>query len=218
MKISKDIQLQNIWPIPLRRDGLLAKSDIWGNHCRFQQGQHHLVLAPSGRGKSTLIHLLYGLRQDYEGQFSLLGEEASTRSAEQWLEWRRTELAIVFQDLRLFPQLTAWENIEIKSQLGSPLKKEQIIEMCHSLEIDMLFHQKAGELSLGQQQRVALVRALVQPFSFLLLDEPFSHLDATNIERAIHLILAACKREQAGMILVSLGEDYGLSFDQHLTL
>ena len=73
-------------------------------------------------------------------------------------------------------------------------------------------------MSYGQRQRIAIIRALCQPFDFLLLDEPFSHLDADNIQKAIDLILEICNAENAGMMLVSLGEDYGISFDKRLEL
>ena len=113
-------------------------------------------------------------------------------------------LSIVFQDLRLFPELTLWENLELKRRLMGTVSPERSEEMLRRLGI---YHKKealAGTLSYGEQQRAAIVRALLQPFDWLLMDEPFSHLDHENTQRAIHLIREVVEVNRAGFILVDL--------------
>ena len=84
--------------------------------------------------------------------------------------------------------------------------------------IDHLLQQSCATLSYGQRQRVAIIRALCQPFDFLLLDEPFSHLDEANTEAAFQLIEQVCAEQKAGFILVSLGEKFGRTYDVELIL
>src|SRR6185295_14901973 len=131
--------------------------------------------APSGTGKSTLIAYLYGIRKDFSGTIRF-GNDSSI-SLKQWSELRNKKIAVVFQDLRLFPQLTAMENIQLKNSFSKSKTEEEIIQLAAKLGIDHKLKSKCGNLSLGQQQRVAIIRSLCQPFEFLLLDEPFSHLD-----------------------------------------
>ncbi len=73
-------------------------------------------------------------------------------------------------------------------------------------------------MSQGEKQRISIIRALVQPFSWLLLDEPFSHLDDANIHLAKQLISETCKDQNAGMIMASLGSDFGMHYDQKYEL
>jgi ABC-type lipoprotein export system ATPase subunit len=86
------------------------------------------------------------------------------------------------------------------------------------LEIDNKWEQQCGLLSMGQQQRVAIVRALLQPFEWLILDEPFSHLDTENSQRALDLINKRSDELKAGFVLTTLGDDYNFSFDHELKL
>ena len=79
-------------------------------------------------------------------------------------------------------------------------------------------NQKAATLSKGQQQRVGILRALIQPFEFILLDEPFSHLDQSNIEIAIQLIEDVCSQNNAGYLISTLGPKHGLSVDETIYL
>jgi putative ABC transport system ATP-binding protein len=86
--------------------------------------------------------------------------------------------------------------------------------MTQQLGMSAQLNQKTKTLSYGQKQRLAIIRALCQPFEFLLLDEPFSHLDNTNINIAWQLIQTEAKKQNAGIILTSLGNNYQLDFDQ----
>ena len=87
---------------------------------------------------------------------------------------------MLFQELRLFPELTAWENVQLKNSLTGYCKRKQIEDWFSRLGISDKWDQQIGKMSFGQQQRVAFVRALCQPFDFIFLDEPVSHLDDGN--------------------------------------
>ena len=210
------IELNNVLPIPLKEmpGGISPASKTFGNRCIFEKGKHYLISAPSGRGKSTLLHILYGIRDDYEGTAAISGKNLRQFTADDWAACRQKQLSIVFQDLRLFPRLTALENILLKAGLTETITEVDIRQWANRLGVAENLNQTAATLSYGQRQRIAIIRALCQPFNFLLLDEPFSHLDEENIRRATSLVLEVCERQNAGIVLVSLGDDYFFDYDE----
>jgi len=212
------LYLEQVCPYPLLKHRNLRQSEVWAGRCLFKEGKRYLIEAPSGTGKSTFLHLLYGLRDDYDGKVELNGEDIRQLGANGWAEVRKTNLSIVFQDLRLFPQLNGLENILIKNNLTHHKTVDEIHQMAARLGVMDVLEQAVPTLSYGQQQRIGLIRALCQPFDFLLLDEPFSHLDADNVSLARDLIEGELKQRGAGLLLVTLGVDYGFESDFRLRL
>jgi ABC-type lipoprotein export system ATPase subunit len=214
------IELKNIRPIPLIETpgGISPNSDTFGQQLTFQRHKKYLVVAPSGKGKSTLLHIIYGLRNDFEGNLVIDEQPVANFEHDDWSELRQNKLSIIFQNLRLFPELTAMENIQLKADLKNFKTAKEIQQMALQLGVEHLLEKTAKTLSYGQRQRIAIIRALCQPFDFLLLDEPFSHLDALNIKIASDLIETEVNRQNAGLILVSLGEKYHFSYDHELLL
>ncbi len=205
------IELQQVIPHPLKSLGIRADSTVLATHCQFQKGKEHLILAPSGKGKSTLLHILYGLRKDWDGDVLWDGDSIRSWSTEEWTSLRREQCSMVYQDLRLFQEQTAFDNIRINRDLAPRWDDDQIRAHAHTLGVDHLLETEAGKLSYGQRQRIAILRALSQRFSWLFLDEPFSHLDADNTQMAMQLIRETAQEQAAAILLVSLGEDYGLT-------
>lgn len=212
------IELKNLVPSPLASLGIRADSTVFNTDCSFHSGQEHLIVAPSGKGKSTLLHILYGLRQDYTGEVFWQNASIRTFDQDRWTLLRQEQLSIVYQDLRLFPEQTALDNIRINRDLAPFWDDEEIRQHAALLEVDTLLEKEAATLSYGQRQRIAILRALSQRFSCLLLDEPFSHLDEANTDRALKLIRLVCQKQSAAMLLVSLGEDHGLTEAHKYTL
>lgn len=210
--------IQNILPNPLKEQKRSNNSDIWETNCILEKGKNYLLTAPSGKGKSTFLHILYGLRKDYTGNVQLDEKDLNTFEPDAWSDLRKDHLSIIFQDLRLFPKLSAMDNILINSTLHSTKTEEEIRAMATQLGILDLLEQSCETLSYGQRQRVAIIRALCQPFDFLFLDEPFSHLDKENTNIAFELIQKVCKEQNAGFILVSLGERFGIEYDKEMIL
>ena len=205
--------------MPLRDKLLQRHSDIWNNTLSFTVGEWVKIKAPSGTGKTTFIHSLYSIRTDYDGNISWNNKDLKNYNTTELATLRQQEVSIVFQDLRLFPQLTAKENIEINRVLQDPYCKKEVIDtMAELLGITHIMHQKAGICSYGEQQRIAIIRALVQPFKWLLMDEPFSHLDAENTKKAALIIQSECKKRNAGFLLTDLDEDAHFHYSKKLSL
>ncbi|MET0394790.1 MAG: ATP-binding cassette domain-containing protein [Chitinophagaceae bacterium] len=179
-------------------------SEIWGQDLVFEKGELVKIVAPSGSGKTSLVHFLYGLRNEYTGQISFDGQAIRHFTAEDFARYRKERVSIVFQDLRLFPEQTVLDNLEIKRQLHPYHSPEKIKEMAERLGIGNKLHTAARICSYGEQQRVAIIRSLLQPFDLLLLDEPFSHLDNNNAQKAMELMLEEARARHAAIIFADL--------------
>ena len=199
----QQIFLDNVAPGFLQAEQYAA-SEIWNKKIHFEKGDNVQIVAPSGTGKTSLIHFIYGLRKDYTGTIELDKLKLSGFDVEQLASMRQTAISVVFQDLRLFLQHSVKENILVKSRLGSAKNIPSMEEMCDSLGIASKLEQTCGTCSYGEQQRVAIIRALQQPFDFILLDEPFSHLDEKNRMKAMSLIEQCAIANNAAIIFADL--------------
>lgn len=185
---------------------------------RFRGGKTYLVEAVSGTGKSSLCSFIYGYRKDYQGIICFDGENVKNFSVSRWVEIRKRSLSMLFQELRLFPELTAWENVQLKNSLTGYCKRKQIEDWFSRLGISDKWDQQIGKMSFGQQQRVAFVRALCQPFDFIFLDEPVSHLDDGNGKIMADILHEEAEKQGAGIIVTSIGKHIPLNYDRVLSL
>ena len=209
------IELNQVIPEPIPKE-MIELSEVWGTQLKIEPQSFTLISAHSGKGKSTLLHLLYGLRKDYSGEVLIDQENIQKKNAFYWAPLRKQKIALLFQELRLFPKLSARENIELIPEFNPRGPSE--LEMAKQLGMADFLKKSVETLSLGQRQRIALIRALRKPFKLLLLDEPFSHLDQENIDLASSLINEVARANQATVLLTSLGETPPLSFDRILSL
>lgn len=213
------LRLQNIIPVPLKEKLLQRPSDVWNKDLAFESGEWIKIKAPSGTGKTTFVHIIYKLRKDYEGNILWENKNLPGIKQEELAVLRQQKVSIIFQDLRLFPNLTARENIELNRVLQVPFYESSMIdEMANVLGIAAILNQKASLCSYGEQQRIAIIRSLMQPFQWLIMDEPFSHLDNKNIEKAASLISNECKKRNAGFILTDLEDDSFFTYTKCLNL
>lgn len=194
----------------------IKNSDIWMRRLSFDKPLSYLVFAESGTGKSSLCSYLYGNRRDYEGTILFDGNDVRGYSADKWSQLRRMAIAYLPQQLSLFPELTAIDNVLLKNRLTDYYSEADIRRMFEQLSVDNRADVAAGRLSIGQQQRVAIVRALAQPFDFLLLDEPVSHLDARNNDTVAQMITSHAESRHAAVIATSVGNH--LSIDSYKIL
>ena len=175
-----NIVFHDVMPHPLRELGR-GEDTLWYGQHTFTQGETYGVFAESGRGKTTALSLIAGIRKDYSGSLIIQGIPSTNWTDNQWSAWRAHSLSILPQGLCLFDNLTALENIEfVSSRFEGSVSRGQIESWAGRLGVQSLLHKKTSILSFGQRQRIALIRALSKPYQWLLLDEPFSHLDKAN--------------------------------------
>lgn len=193
-------------------------SDVWHQDITFCKGKRYLIEAASGTGKSSLCSYIYGYRRDYQGIINFDERNIRSLSVDEWVEVRKQSLSILFQELRLFPELTALENVQLKNRLTNFKKKKEILALFAALGIAEKADEKAAKLSFGQQQRVAFIRSLCQPFDFIFLDEPISHLDDDNGNIMSRLLTEEAERQGAGILVTSIGKHIELNYDEVLKL
>jgi ABC-type lipoprotein export system ATPase subunit len=212
------ITLRNFIPQPLVETSH-TDSDIWEkDEIVFNSNSTYLITAPSGKGKTSLISMIYGIRKDYIGKITIDGTDISLFNLIEWSEFRKKKISCIFQGLELFDELTALENIQLKNRILDYNSGFEIMEMARVLEMDTYLNRAAGKLSFGQRQRIAIIRALCQPFEFLLADEIFSHLDKKLEKLSYDLIMHESRKNKAGMLLTSLHPIEEYSFDIHFMI
>lgn len=193
-------------------------SEIWNTEAIFKKGHLYLVEADSGKGKSTFCSYVVGYRRDYSGHVMFDETDTMSFTVKDWVNVRQRHISHLFQELRLFPELTALENVEIKNKITGFKGREQIVEWFDMLGLGDKLNAKIGHMSFGQQQRVAMLRALVQPFDFILADEPISHLDDTNADIMADIMMREAKAQGAGVIVTSIGKHMNLEYEKTFKL
>lgn len=191
-------------------------SEVWLTDLSLAREHYYIIEAESGTGKSSLCAYLYGSRCDFLGDIFFNGVDISTFTVAQWQEIRRCHLAYLPQELDLFPELSAFQNIKLKNNLTGFVDDAQIRQWLDMIGLADRKDFPVGKMSIGQQQRVAIVRAICQPFDFIILDEPVSHLDVRNNEIAAELISQIARKNNAAIIATSVGNQ--LMFDAHSML
>lgn len=189
-------------------------SEVWQQQLTLEKGKTYLIEANSGTGKSSLLSFIYGYRNDYQGTILFDETDVRTLTPSQWTDQRKRHLSLLWQELRLFPELTALENVRIKNTLTGFQKKKQITAWFEMLGIADKQDTLIGQMSFGQQQRVALIRSLCQPFDFIFIDEPISHLDDSNAEIMGNILTAEAQRQGAAIVATSIGKHINLNYDK----
>ncbi|MGI6628348.1 MAG: ABC transporter ATP-binding protein [Bacillota bacterium] len=184
-------------------DGLFALRDV---EVDVQEGWFAVVMGPSGSGKSTLLNILGGIDRPSHGEVILKGRKFSRLSEDDLAILRRTEIGMVFQFFNLLPELTAVENIGLPMRLAG-YKDKEISERTSYLlgSVGLLDRQKhyPSELSGGEQQRVAICRALATKPAVVLADEPTGNLDSIRTREIMDLFLKFNKEEKQTFIIAT---------------
>ena len=194
------------------------RSEVWLQDITFARGKRYLVSAESGTGKSSMCSYIFGYRQDYSGDITFDGKDIRSLSVVEWCEVRQRRIAYLPQDMRLFGELTAMENVELKNRLTGFKSRDEILRLFDVMGIADKVDSLASKLSIGQQQRVAIIRTLCQPCDFILLDEPVSHLDDENNRIVANVIVSEAERQGAGIIATSVGNHLQMDVDKLLML
>ncbi len=212
-KISLNSVIPNIF-----LDAGELNSGIWNINTYFERGCFYLIEAESGKGKSSFCSFVYGQRFDYSGSICFDTQNIKQATFKEWDNIRTSHLSLLFQDLALFSELTALENVMLKNRLTNYKSKQKIEFMFEQLGIADKLNQKVELLSWGQKQRVAIIRCICQPFDFLLMDEPISHLDDNNSEIVTQFVQEEAQQQGAAIIVTSIGKHLPLDYSKTISL
>ena len=167
-------------------------------------GEHWLILGQSGCGKTTLLHLLGGLRTPKNGEVSIGGTSLKSLTTSELDKFRGKNVGIIFQVPHFVRSLRVGENLELAQKLaGQPIDRDRIQKLLDRLAIGHKLNAKTGELSQGEQQRVAIARALVNRPQVILADEPTSALDDKNTDEVIQLLEETASEVNATLLVVT---------------
>ena len=208
------IKLQHLKPTYMSGDEIPSSDIYLQPEVIFEQGQYYLIRAQSGQGKTSLLNFIYGASFSYDGKITY--DDAFSKK--DVLRYRIDKLSYVYQDLRLFPTLTAFENIILKNKLTHYKTEDQINSLIERVGLSHKRDTLVQTLSLGQRQRIALLRALCQPFELLLLDEAFSHLDDNNTAILREIIEEELQARNASLLLTSLEDNNFFHYNKKLNL
>jgi len=198
--ILKVVDLRKVYKV-----GKVEVPALRGVNIEIQAGEFVSIMGPSGCGKSTLLHLMGGLARPSSGKVIVDGADLSQTSDAERTRLRRNKIGFVFQRFNLLPTLTVQGNLEIARQIfgnGYPGKQE-IAELIEVVGLAHKLHHKPVELSVGEQQRVAVVRALVNHPAILLADEPTGNLDSQNSRQILELLVELNRTKKQTIVMIT---------------
>lgn len=189
---------------------------------QVQTGQHVFVHGRSGTGKSTLLNLLAGILSSQQGSIEIFGHSLSALSARQRDAFRAKHIGMVFQQFNLVSYLSVLDNIQLAahfSATSSEVVRQRCIELFKYLKLDIdLLNRQADSLSVGQQQRVAIVRAFINEPRLLIVDEPTSALDSEAKAGFMQLLMPLIEQADTTLIFVSHDETLRPFFSHHISM
>ncbi|MCF8371835.1 MAG: ABC transporter ATP-binding protein [Bacteroidales bacterium] len=200
------LQLNNISKSYHNATGKVQRQILSGLNLSVEKGDAIAIVGSSGSGKTTILNLIGKLDQPDSGEIIFDGKNLDSMSKTETLQFRNQDIGFVFQQHFLLPQCSLWENVLIpvlpnKSKMTQAEKRGE--ELLRQLGIWDLRYQKPGELSIGECQRTALVRALINKPALLLADEPTGSLDEDNAGQLAGLLLELNKSENTSLIVVT---------------
>lgn len=185
----------------------------------IQKGEVASIVGPSGSGKSTLLHILGTLDKADMGTVNMNGADIHLLTGKKLAAFRNKHIGFVFQFHHLLPEFTAWENICIPGWLAGRKKaevKDEAIRLLNMLGLSHRVENKPNELSGGEQQRVAVARALINKPDIVMADEPTGNLDSTNAKELHHLFFDLRDKFQQTFLIVTHNEELAQLSDRVL--
>ena len=169
-------------------------------------GQFVALRGRSGSGKTTLLNCLGGLDSPTSGQIRILGEDIAQLDETERTRWRRERLGFVFQQMGLLSSFSAYENLDVMARLGAvprSSRRSRILDCLEQVGLLDYFEHRPYEMSGGQQQRIAIARALVTAPRLILADEPTSELDSETTHDILSVLQQTVRKEGLSILLSS---------------
>ena len=181
---------------------------------RLEEGEQVVLEGSSGSGKTTFLNLIAGILQSDEGSLSIAGNRIDALSEAGRDRIRANHLGYVFQTFDLLPGYTALENVELGMMFGKGVDPAYAQELLDRVGLSDRMNYRPRQLSVGQQQRVAVARALANHPELVLADEPTGNLDRARAQESLQLIREICRERQAALLLVSHDREILSQFDR----
>ncbi len=205
-----NIKLHNVKPTYMS-ESEVTDSDIYLSDFEVDNNTFYLIKGHSGSGKTSLLNFIFGKSFSYDGE--IFYDNINVKTISDFSDIRIRKISYIFQDLKLFGNLTAYENVVVKNNLAKAVNENQIDLWFEKLNIADKKNSLISTMSLGERQRVAILRAICQPYEILLLDEPFSHIDKKNQKLASEIITERTRQQKASLLLATLDDEYFFDFD-----
>lgn len=184
-----------------------------------QAGSTILVTGNSGKGKTTYLHILAGMLQPNSGEILIDNIDFTNLKGSKADKFRGKNIGVVFQKSHFIASLSVLENLEMASWLATGKKHtKRAKELLNKLDILEQAHKQPSQLSVGQQQRVSIARALMNEPKVLLADEPTSSLDDKNADNVIELLESLSKEYKAALIIVTHDSRIKAKFTNQITM
>ena len=203
------INLNNIKPSYMSESEVSGSDVYLKKNINLESGKKYLFKANSGSGKSSILNFIYQSNENFEGSIQYKNIRYKNK-----IDIRKNFISYVFQDFKLFGNLSVWDNIKIKNNLTVHKTDKEINDLLNKIGLGEKKDSLVNKLSIGQRQRTAIVRSLCQPFKFLLLDEPFSNLDEDNITIITKILNNELENKAAGLIVTTLNNKYLFSYNK----
>jgi putative ABC transport system ATP-binding protein len=184
------------------------------------KGQSLFLYGRSGSGKSTLLNIIAGILEPQQGIVKILDNDITRLGQAEKDRFRARHIGFIFQQFNLIPYLSVADNIQLSQTFSAAKRdKEQMIQLVEQLGLSAsLLSRKANQLSVGQQQRVAVARALHHQPEIIIADEPTSALDTETRDEFIELLLQQAKKNTSTVLFVSHDKSLASYFDQTIDL
>ncbi|MFH0911959.1 MAG: ABC transporter ATP-binding protein [Planctomycetota bacterium] len=185
------------------RTGTVDAPALRGVTLEIREGDFLTIVGPSGSGKTTFLNLVGALDMATSGRIDIFGRDLSAMDKRERADLRLRSLGFVFQAYNLVPVLTALENVEFVLELQGmgPERREKALGILRLLGLSELVHRRPNELSGGEQQRVAVARAVASRPRLVLADEPTANLDGKNAELLVEMMRALNERDGITFVL-----------------
>lgn len=201
-----------------RRDGTTSRAILNALAFSMSSGEKVAVTGPSGCGKSTLLHIIAGLETADAGEITLDNDSVLSSSESQLDEYRKSRVGIVFQQFNLIDCLSVEENIFFPARFKGNPDRDYILGICELLGVQSLLHKKPYQTSGGEQQRIAVARALAHKPQLVLADEPTGNLDEKNSVVVAQLLMEVCEKLNTGLLMVTHSQMIAEMADRTLRL
>ena len=184
----------------------------------LEQGEALAIIGSSGSGKTTLMNMIGCMDTPSKGSVMLEGRRLEDLNARQLADVRKNMIGLVFQKFYLVPHLTAVENVMVAQYYHSVVDEKQAMEALERVGLKERAHHLPGQLSGGEQQRVAICRALINDPSIIFADEPTGNLDSKNSQEIIQLLKTSNKKYNQTLIVITHDENIALQADRIIAI